>query len=191
MPGTIATPPVSTIGGVTLRPVMAATRAASDACTPATMSAGVMPEASRPMISVSANTTHMLLMMAGLRLCWASSPRRRQAHAQPRGQQFQKTAGAGGAAVVHHKIADRAVRLKPQQLAVLPADVDDGSGVGHAVPHAPGLAGDLGDRGVGHADQFAAVARGHDHADLAARRCRTGRNSRSSSVSASTSCSTP
>ena len=88
---------------------MAATRVASDACTPATMSSGVTPEANSPMISVSANTTHMLLMMAGLRLRPASSPRRCQPHAQPGGQQFQKPAGAGGAAVVHHEVADRAV----------------------------------------------------------------------------------
>ena len=42
-----------------------------------------------------------------------------------------------------------------------------GAGVGHAAAHAPGLAGDFGDRGIGRADQLAAVAGGHDHADLA------------------------
>jgi hypothetical protein len=33
-------------------------------CTPAAMSAGATPSASSPMISVSAKTTHMLLMSA-------------------------------------------------------------------------------------------------------------------------------
>ena len=181
----------STIGGVTLRPVIAATRVASDACTPATMSSGVTPEASSPMISVSANTTHMLLMTAGLRLRPASSPRRGQSHAQPRGQQFQKAAGAGGAAVVHHEVADRAVGVQPQELAVLPADVDDGPRIGHAVANAPGLAGDFGDRGVGHADQFAAVAGGHDRAESACGRCRSRATAGPSSASASASCSMP
>ena len=70
MPGTSAPPPVKMIGSGNCRPAMATTRVAIAAWTPATMSSDATPDASSPMISVSAKTTHMLLIVAGWRL-WA------------------------------------------------------------------------------------------------------------------------
>ena len=74
MPGIIATPPVNTVGGSVMRPAMADTRVTIAFCTPATMSSGRAFAASSPMISVSAKTTHMLLMTAGSALRPARSP---------------------------------------------------------------------------------------------------------------------
>ena len=75
IPDWSATPPVKQTGGVTVLPASEATRRAMAFWTPAAMSAGAMPSASSPMISVSAKTTHMLLMSAALRLSRLRSPR--------------------------------------------------------------------------------------------------------------------
>ena len=74
MPDCRATPPVKQTGGVTVLPASAVTRRAMAFCTPAAMSAGATPSARSPMISVSAKTTHMLLISAALRLSRLSSP---------------------------------------------------------------------------------------------------------------------
>ena len=114
-----------------LRPAMAAMRVAIEACTPATMSSGGAPEASRPMISVSAKTTHMLLMAAGVLLRRGQFAQLCQLDSQARGHDLQEAPGAGGTAVVHGEVAHRAVGVQSQQLAVLPADLDDGARLGH------------------------------------------------------------
>src|SRR5699024_10092364 len=76
--------------------------------------------------------------------------------------------GTGGAFVVHHKVHHGAVFVQPDDLAVLPADVDDGAYAGVQVMGAPGMAGDLGDALVTVLNGRAAVAGGHDGVNVAA-----------------------
>ncbi len=103
------------------------------------------------MISVSAKTTHMLLIAAGLRLSCGHRAEIAEGHAQPVGHDFEEPPRAGGTAVVHGEIAHPAVAVQAHELAVLAADIDDGPGVGDEMTHAHRVAGDLGDRRVGDA----------------------------------------
>ena len=161
MPGTKATPPVNRIGSVSFRPVMAAIRVATAVCTPVTMSSGRTPVANSPTISLSAKTTHMLLMTAGA----AAGDERFQLvkrSAELGGQHLQKTPRAGRTTVVHDEVGHRAAAVQAHELAVLTADVDDRPGIRHAMADAAGLAGDFRDGGVGRAHEFSTVS-GRNH----------------------------
>ena len=162
---------------------IAATRVAIDACTPATMSSGVMPEASRPMISVSANTTHMLLMMR--RACGFGRPARPgDASRTPSrvASDFQEAAVPAAQRSFITKSPTVPSPLSRRQLAVLPADVDDRPRLGHRMPHAPGLAGDLGDRRRRRRGSACGRSRWPRPGRPARGRCRSRRSSRSNSA---------
>ena len=81
---------------------------------------------------------------------------------------FEKAAGAGRAPVVHDEVPNGAVSVQSYQLAVLPADVDNGLGFGREMVDAAGMARDLSHRVVGKAQDVTAVSRCHDPRHVAA-----------------------
>jgi hypothetical protein len=79
---------------------------------------------------------------------------------EPLGQHLEESARPCRTTVVHGKILDRPVRPEPNDLAVLTADVHHGPRFRPDMVNAHGVAGDLGDRPVGKADDVAAIAGG-------------------------------
>ena len=157
--------PVKHTGRLTARPASAATRCAMAFCTPAAMSAGATPSASSPMISVSANTTHMLLISAACWLSRLSSPSvRRSTPSRAATTSRNRPLPAAHRSFIA-KSRTRPPLFQQDELAVLPADFDDGAGFRRQVMHPSGVAGNLGDRRVRKPHRVAPVAGGHDRAD--------------------------
>jgi hypothetical protein len=78
---------------------------------------------------------------------------------QPPADHFQKTAGTGGAFIVHLKIPDPAP-LYGDKFAVLAAYVDNGPRVGAEKFRPPGVGAYFGDHPMGPGNFFPAVSRG-------------------------------
>ena len=174
-----ATPPVKATGGrIPTRPAMPATRRAIERTTPAAISPRGTPWASMPITSDSAKTTHMELISDPAPAARARLGQAGDIGAEDAGDDLEEAAAARGAAVVHGEIADPAVLLQEDGLAVLAADVDDRPHAGKDRGHAEGVAGDLGRRLVGEGGLDAAVARGHDPAKVVASRSRPRRGRR-------------
>ena len=95
----------------------------------------------------------------------AEFPQRGQINAQPCGDDLQEAATAGGTAVVHGEVPHAAAVFEGDELAVLPADFDDGADFRGQVVDALGVAGDLGNGRVGKPHCVAAIAGGDDGAD--------------------------
>ena len=134
------------------------------ACSPRAISRRFCPLAIREVTSDSANTVHMLEILRSFSASRASRPNSSIVKSQCSGHDLQEFSGAGGAAVVHFEFFHPAVFKQGDGLAVLPADIQHGSGIREKSPRPPGMGFDFGDRrGVkGDLEQVAAIAGGHD-----------------------------
>ena len=81
---------------------------------------------------------------------------------------LQEAPSARGALVVHDEVHHVALFIDPDDLVVLPTDIDDGSHLGIQVMGALRMAGDLSHGIVARIDIGPAVTRGHDSRDIAA-----------------------
>ena len=82
----------------------------------------------------------------------------RQLHLQGAGHHLQKTAGTGGAFVVHRKGFNSAAFAQADHLGILPANVDHGAHGGVQMMSPAGMAGDLGHGCAVIAQELAPVA---------------------------------
>jgi len=88
-----------------------------------------------------------------------------QGDVQGVGDDFDESAAAGGALVVHDEVMGAALAVDADGLAVLPSHIDDRPGFGEEEVDTPGMAGDFRDLFVGEGDVDAAVAGGNHVGD--------------------------